>query len=194
VKEYLPENCQKDYDRRMRNAYAMNNYAEAKEALQKNLPAIGEDQSERCPEPRGRAGRNADRASFGYRSGVASKTGHHQPDRIVPVDGAAGGAQRKALARRRSAAALDRHRTLGSGEKVPTTHQRLSRTPVAEGAPESIAPSAEGGPDSRSYLNLVAGRLTVPNIESRCNQLKLGHPRAVAVQAPVREFFAPLPR
>jgi putative transposase len=32
---YLPENCQKDYDRRMRNAYAMNNYAEAKEALQK---------------------------------------------------------------------------------------------------------------------------------------------------------------
>jgi putative transposase len=24
VKEYLPENCQKDYDRRMRNAYAMN--------------------------------------------------------------------------------------------------------------------------------------------------------------------------
>ena len=35
VKEYLPENCQKDYDRRMRNAYAMNNYAEAQEALQK---------------------------------------------------------------------------------------------------------------------------------------------------------------
>ena len=35
VKEYLPENCQKDYDRRMRNAYAMNNYADAKEALQK---------------------------------------------------------------------------------------------------------------------------------------------------------------
>jgi len=28
-------NCQKDYDRRMRNAYAMNHYAEAKEALQK---------------------------------------------------------------------------------------------------------------------------------------------------------------
>jgi hypothetical protein len=26
-------------------------------------------------------------------------------------------------------------------------------------------------------LNLVVGRLTVPNIESRCNQLKLGHPR-----------------
>jgi len=37
--------------------------------------------------------------------------------------------------------------------------------------------SAEGGgSDCRSRLNLVAGRLTVPNIESRCNQLKLGHP------------------
>jgi putative transposase len=34
-KEYLPENCQKDYDRRMRNPYAINNYVEAKETLQK---------------------------------------------------------------------------------------------------------------------------------------------------------------
>jgi transposase-like protein len=33
VREYLPENCQKDYDRRMSNAYAMNNYAEARRAL-----------------------------------------------------------------------------------------------------------------------------------------------------------------
>src|SRR5713226_2791331 len=143
-----------------------------------NLPATGKDQSERCPEPGGRAGRNADGASLGSRSGVAAETGHHQPHRIVPVDGAAGGAKRKALARRRSAAALDRHRTSGSREEVPT-HQRLSRNLVAEGTPESVAHSAEGGPDSRSRLNLVAGRLTVPNIESRCNQLKLGHPREV---------------
>jgi hypothetical protein len=41
VKEYLPENCQKDYDRRMRNTYAMNNYAEAKEALQKISRQLG---------------------------------------------------------------------------------------------------------------------------------------------------------
>jgi hypothetical protein len=27
-------------------------------------------------------------------------------------------------------------------------------------------------------LNLVIGKITVPNIESRCNQLKLGHPLA----------------
>lgn len=35
VKEYLPETCQRDYDRRMRNAYAMNNYTDAKAALEK---------------------------------------------------------------------------------------------------------------------------------------------------------------
>src|SRR6201982_4129543 len=33
--------------------------------------------------------------------------------------------------------------------------------------------------DRRSRLNLVAGRFTVPNVESRCNQLKLGHPPIV---------------
>ncbi len=92
------------------------------------------------------------------------------------VDRSAGGAKRKALARRKSAAALDRHRTLGSREEVPT-YQRLSRNLVAEGTPESVAHSAEGGPGNRSRLNSVAGSLTVPNIESRCNQLKLGHPR-----------------
>jgi len=53
VKEYLPENCQKDYDRRMRNAYAMNHYAEAKRRC-RNLPATGKDQSERGAEPGGR--------------------------------------------------------------------------------------------------------------------------------------------
>ena len=36
VKEYLPENCQKDYDRRMRNAYAMSNYAKAKRRYRKS--------------------------------------------------------------------------------------------------------------------------------------------------------------
>jgi hypothetical protein len=104
------------------------------------------------------------------------KLATHQPDRIALVDGAAGGAKRKALARRKSAAALDRHRALGSREEVPT-YQRLSRNLVAEGTPESVAHSAEGGPGNRSRLNSVAGSLTVPNIESRCNQLKLGHPQ-----------------
>src|SRR6201998_2532704 len=101
----------------------------------------------------GRAGRNADGASLGYRSGVAAETGHHQPDRIVLVDGAASGSQRKRVARRGTAAGLDRHRTFGSREKV-SAHQRLSRNSVAEGTPESVGHSAEGGQDSRSCLNL----------------------------------------
>jgi len=53
----------------------------------------------------------------------------------------------------------------------------LSRTPVAKGTPESIAHSAEGGQNSEVARTSIAGRLTVPNVESRCNQLKLGHPR-----------------
>src|ERR1700719_1361564 len=141
--------------------------------IAENLPATGKNQSDRGPESGGRAGRNADGASLGCRSGVATETSHHQPDRIVLVDGAAGGAKRKALERRKSAAALDRHRTFGSREEIPQ-HQRLSINLVVEGTPESVAHSAEGGPFSRSRLNLVAGELTVPNIESRCNQLKLG--------------------
>jgi hypothetical protein len=145
------------------------------------LPSSGDwkESIRALPEPGGRAGRNADGASLGYRSGVAAETGYHQPDRIVPIDGPARGAERKALARRKSTAALDRNRTLGSGEEVPT-HQRLSRNPVAEGTPESVLHSAQGGTHSRSRLNLVVGRLTVPNIESRCNQLKLGHPPTIA--------------
>lgn len=35
VQEYLPKNAQGDYDRRIRNAYAMTNYAEAKAELEK---------------------------------------------------------------------------------------------------------------------------------------------------------------
>jgi hypothetical protein len=42
---------------------------------------------------------------------------HHQPNRIVPVDGAAGGSKRKALARRKSATALDRPGLLEAGKK-----------------------------------------------------------------------------
>jgi putative transposase len=35
VKDHLPENCQKDYDRRIRNAYAMTHYEEARAELEK---------------------------------------------------------------------------------------------------------------------------------------------------------------
>ena len=145
-------------------------------SIGENLPATRTDQSERRSEPGGRAGRDAHGASFGYRRGVAAETRHHQPDRIMLVHGTARGTKREALARRKSAAALDGYWTARSGEEIPT-HQRLSRTLVVEGAPESAAHPAEGGADPRSRLKLFAGRFTVPNIESRCNQLKLGHPQ-----------------
>jgi hypothetical protein len=56
--------------------------------------------------------------------------------------------------------------------------QRLSRNVVVEGTPESVAHSAEGGQNHRSRLKF-ARNLTVRNIESRCNQQKLGHPSPV---------------
>jgi hypothetical protein len=140
-----------------------------------NLSATRTDQSECGKKSRGGVGRDADRTSLGYWSGIAAKISDHQPDRIVFVDSATCGTKRKALARRKSAAALDRYRALGGGETIPP-HQRLSRTLVAEGTLESFPYSTEGGANLRSRLNSLEGRFKVPNIESRCNQLKLGHP------------------
>ena len=37
VKDHLPEPCRADYDRQLRNAYAMTNYADAKAALEKRF-------------------------------------------------------------------------------------------------------------------------------------------------------------
>jgi len=54
----------------------------------------------RCPQPGGRLGRDADDASLGGSRGITEETGHNQPHRTVSFDGAAGGAQRKTLARR----------------------------------------------------------------------------------------------
>ena len=150
-----------------------------------NLPATGTDQSERSQKPRGGVGRDADGASLGYRSGIAAKISDHQPDRIVFVDGATGGTKRKALARRKSTAPLDRYRTAGGGEKVPA-HQRFSRTLVAERTPESVRRSAEGGADTRSRLNfddpscavVVIGKTGGAIGRARWESPLLGHPGA----------------
>jgi transposase-like protein len=75
VKEYLPENCQRDYDRRMRNAYAMNSYI-GQRSFTENLSIAGTDQSECCPQLGGRPGRNADRTSPRNHRGLAPETGH----------------------------------------------------------------------------------------------------------------------
>jgi hypothetical protein len=76
VQEYVPENCQKDYDRRIRDAYAMN-YTEAKAAL--DLPATGKNQFRGCPQPGGRAGGDANGASLGYRRRITAETSHYHP-------------------------------------------------------------------------------------------------------------------
>ena len=161
----------------MRNAYAMNNYAEAKEALQKifrQLERINPSAARSLEE-------GLEETLTVHRLGIGAVL-RRKLATTNPIESCLSTVQQvartvKTLARRKSAAALDGHRTPGSGEEVPT-HQGLSRNSVAEGAPEPVGHSAEGGPHSRSRLNLVAGSITVPNIESRCNQLKLGHPRA----------------
>ena len=90
-----------------------------------SLPAEYEGVFEqRCPQLGRSAGRNTDGASLGYRSGVATETGHQQSDRIVLVDGAVGGTQRKTLARRKSATALDGHWAFGSGEATKDEKSR----------------------------------------------------------------------
>src|SRR5215469_16368161 len=61
------------------------------------------------------------------------------------------------------------------------------RNSVAERALESLAYSAEGDPDPGSRLKLFAGRLTVPNIESRCDQLdSTSSEKALCVQPLLR--------
>jgi hypothetical protein len=57
VKEYLPESCQRDHDRRMRNAYAMGSYTEAKAAygLSRTFVAEGTPNPSRIPHKEMRA-------------------------------------------------------------------------------------------------------------------------------------------
>src|ERR1700684_3042916 len=157
---------------RLRSAHAQGVRDEqlrgSQRGVAENLPPSETDQSERGPELGGRAGRNTDGASLGCRSGVTSETSHHQSDRIVLVDGATGSAYDKTLARRKSAATLDRHRTTGGREEVPT-HQRLSRNPVAERTPESVAPSAAGGPDRRSGLKKFINNVLIPKKKRLCS-------------------------
>jgi transposase-like protein len=128
VKEYLPENCQKDYDRRMRNAYAMSNYAEAKEALQKifrQLERINPSAARSLEE-------GLEETLTVHRLGVGAVL-RRKLATTNPIESCLSTVQR--VARN---VALDRHRTVGSRKEVPT-HQRLSRNLVAEGTSESVA-------------------------------------------------------
>jgi hypothetical protein len=85
---------------------------------------------------------------------------------------------------------LDSQRTLGSREEVPT-HQGYQEILLLK---ERLNPSRIQQMEVRTVevaLKPVAGRLTVPNIESRCNQLKLGHPRGSAIRAKSRLVAKP---
>ena len=175
-KEYLPENCQKDYDRRMRNAYAMNKYAEAKEALRKifrQLERINPSAA-RCLEE------ELEETLTVHRLGVGAVL-RRKLATTNPIESCLSTVQRAARNVQRWCEGNQPLRWTATGlleaEKKVPAHQGLSRNPVAERTPESVAHSAEGGAHSRSRLKLVRGRLAVPDIESRGNQLKLGHPR-----------------
>lgn len=109
----------------MRNAYAMSNYTKAKTALEKifrRLERINPSAARSLEE-------GLEETLTVHRLGIGAVL--RRPDRIVLVDGATRGAERKALARRKSTAALDGYRALGGGETLPT-HQRLSRTLFAD--------------------------------------------------------------
>ena len=132
-REYLPENFQKYHDRRMRNAYAMNNYAEAKEALQKIFRQL-----ERINPS---AARSLEETLTVHRLGFGAVL-RRKLAATNPIESCLSTVQRvarnvKRWPRRKSAAALDRHRAVGSRKEVPT-HQRLPRNSVAEGRSESV--------------------------------------------------------
>jgi hypothetical protein len=174
VKEYLPENRQKDYDRRMRNAYAMNNYAEAKEALQKifrQLERINPRAARSLEE-------GLEETLTVHRLGVGAVL-RRKLATTNPIESCLSTVQRVARNVKRWREGDQPLRWTATGLlEAEKKFRRIKgyQEILAEGMPESVTHSAEGGPDSRSRLNLVARRLTVPNIESRCNQLKLGHP------------------
>ena len=151
VKDHLPENCQKDYDRRIRNAYAMTHYEEAKTEHREDRPATGENQSQRRAQPGRRIGRNADGASFGCGRAAAANAVFDQSDRVVSFDSGARGAKCEAVARRRSVSSLDGHWVTGSREEIQS-HQRLSGNRSAESPTESIRDSTGGGQQRTSRL------------------------------------------
>ena len=173
VKEYRPENCQQDYDRRMRNAYAMNNYAEAKEALQKifrQLERINPSAARSLEE-------GLEETLTVHRLSIRAVL-RRRLATTTPIESCLSTVQRVARNVKRWREGDQPLRWTATGLlEAEKKFRRIKgyQEIVAEGAPKSVAYSAEGGQDN-SRLNLVAGRLSVPNIDSRCNQLKLGHP------------------
>ena len=128
VKEQLPENCQKDYDRRIRNAYAMTNYRDVKEGLEKIFRQL-----ERINPSAARSLEGELKETLtAHRLGVGAVLGWKLAT-TDPIESCLPMVQRVArnVKRWREASALDNHRATESREKVPA-HQRLSGNRIAE--------------------------------------------------------------
>ena len=119
VAEYLPKNAQGDYDRRIRNAYAMAGYAEAKAELEKIFRQLERVNPSASAQLGRRPARNPHGAPAGSGRVAAPQPDHNQSDRVVPLHRGTSRPARETLACRRSSPALDCHRTAGSGTEIP---------------------------------------------------------------------------
>jgi len=99
VKEHLPKSAQGDYDRRIRNAYALTEYAAAKAELEKIFRQLERINPSAARSLEG-VGGNVDGASFGCGSAVASHAGVDECDRVVFFHRGKSGPQCKTLAGR----------------------------------------------------------------------------------------------
>ena len=159
----------------MRNAYAMNNYAEAKEALQKifrQLERINPSAARSLEE-------GLEETLTVHRLGVGAVL-RRKLATTNPIESCLSTVQRVARNVKRwregdqplrwTATGLleaeKKFRRIKGYQEILLLKERLNPSRIQQ----------KGGPGSGSRLNSVAGSLTVPNIESRCNQLKLGHP------------------
>jgi hypothetical protein len=126
VKEHLPKSGRGDTDRRIRNAYAMTSYAEAKAELGK-IFRQGAHQSQRGAQPRRRAGGNPHCARAGHGPAVAANVGFEQSHRVLLFHCRKSSTECESLAGRQSRTALDGHRITRSGKDIPEG-ERLPET------------------------------------------------------------------
>ena len=118
VKDHLPKQVQGDTDRRIRNAYALTSYAEAKAELEKIFRQLE---------------RVNPSAARSLEEGLEETLTVHRPNvgtllrrtltSTNPIESCLStverGTQRKTLARRRSTAALDRDRFVAGRKEIP---------------------------------------------------------------------------
>ena len=182
VKEHLPKSAQGDTDRRIRNAYAMTGYAEAKAELGKIFrqlerinPSAAHSLEEGLEE-------TLTGAPAGRGNAVAANVGFEQSHRVLLFHRRKSGTECETLASRGPRAALDGHRITGSGKEIPEG-KRLSGTGNAAAQTESVIDSAG------------TGRVRCPIVESRHFQLNRGQFPAPCAPSPwaAKTTYSPAP-